>query len=961
MASKLKQSLTSAQEMESTLGNVLSAAVREATAPFQAKLERLEAENQALKARLSAFEARSELANPQETSGSEKKPADDAEEAQMVAVLRDFTPLCKLEAPRRLVAAPELKRSEGWVATSRASAESVAALRPLVAELEKVIGAAVAARLGEARIFSRCVAVVEEGNRDFRAVYNSMWTTIAHADAEGLAQRRLAAYAAAVAKLTDLPGAGAKQRAGLDVVALYEDAARAKPGFDALVEEIAARVPAIELSLPAGLKSTARIVEKSLFRVDAPPGTVDGVFDVVRGMLVAPSMAAVAAVVKAFGSNSRVVLTRVKNRYDDAAASAGGWRDLMLNFYLADDDAKHVCEVQVVHRQMLVARAGLSGHSVYNRVRNASELCEVGLATDAEARAGGFSEEALAIKKLLRAAADDDDDGVDADRRRCLQLHLDARARPSTSENAKTRREAEAIDAALAKAMKKGDVSRLSKLKAKAEQLRKKLAALQAGAPEGVARRLRAAGASVGDVYFAQRARKEIRAAVATFEAEGDAGAVAMLREKMAELRAGEALRLRGLIPDVVAAAGFAVPCYTASASGDKTAALLASASDDKTVRLWGVEDGERTRVLEGHSDFVISVAFAPGARPGEAALLASGSKDNTVRLWGVDDGECKRVLKGHSNTVYAVAFAPARPGEAALLASGSKDKAVRLWGVDAGECKRVLEGHSGEVFSVAFAPARPGEAALLASGADDKTIRLWGVADGGRPRAAAADARLDEVDVMRVVAALKERLKFSEARAARAEASNAALRDSPGGGGDRSNEALEAAFEKLREEYEGLSRTLNDKLAEEAAAAEAPPPAAADADADARLAAAAAEATELGARAASSSRRDGGDGGPRGGRAPGRDRHRFDAAPIAELEGAAKQSDEAAADAAKRAAGAEALLAEAEARLRDAIAALTEELGAKDGAIASLEEQLGSAEAKVAFLEGHLGKRCRR
>ena len=142
------------------------------------------------------------------------------------------------------------------------------------------------------------------------------------------------------------------------------------------MEEIAARVPAVELSLPAGLKSTARIIEKSQFRVDAPPGTVDGVFDVVRGMLVAPSMAAVAAVVQAFASNSRVVLTRVKNRYDDAAASAGGWRDLMLNFYLADDDAKHVCEVQVVHRQMLVAREGLSGHSIYNRVRNASELCE---------------------------------------------------------------------------------------------------------------------------------------------------------------------------------------------------------------------------------------------------------------------------------------------------------------------------------------------------------------------------------------------------------------------------------------------------------------------------------------------------------------------------------------------------------------------------------------------------------
>ena len=56
-----------------------------------------------------------------------------------------------------------------------------------------------------------------------------------------------------------------------------------------------------------------------------------------------------------------------------------------------------------------------------------ADRIKVGLATDAEARAGGFSEEALAIKKLLRAAADDDDDDVDADRRRCLQLHLDAR------------------------------------------------------------------------------------------------------------------------------------------------------------------------------------------------------------------------------------------------------------------------------------------------------------------------------------------------------------------------------------------------------------------------------------------------------------------------------------------------------------------------------------------------------
>ncbi|KAH8072533.1 U4 snRNA binding protein [Aureococcus anophagefferens] len=107
-----------------------------------------------------------------------------------------------------------------------------------------------------------------------------------------------------------------------------------------------------------------------------------------------------------------------------------------------------------------------------------------------------------------------------------------------------------------------------------------------------------------------------------------------MLREKMAELRADEARCGFEAIPDVVAAAGFAVPCYTASASGDKT------------VRLWGVDDGECKRVLQGHSGEVNSVAFAP-TRPGEAALLASASDDKTVRLWGVEDGERTRVLEG--------------------------------------------------------------------------------------------------------------------------------------------------------------------------------------------------------------------------------------------------------------------------------------------------------------------------
>ena len=48
----------------------------------------------------------------------------------------------------------------------------------------------------------------------------------------------------------------------------------------------------------------------------------------------------------------------------------------MINFYVADDPRRHVCEVQVAHHTMLVARKGLPGHQVYDHVRNAIEINE---------------------------------------------------------------------------------------------------------------------------------------------------------------------------------------------------------------------------------------------------------------------------------------------------------------------------------------------------------------------------------------------------------------------------------------------------------------------------------------------------------------------------------------------------------------------------------------------------------
>ena len=90
------------------------------------------------------------------------------------------------------------------------------------------------------------------------------------------------------------------------------------------------------------------------------------------------------------------------------------------------------------------------------------------------------------------------------------------------------------------------------------------------------------------------------------------------------------------------------------------------------------------------------------------------------------------RVLEGHSDAVFSVAYH--LDGRRAL--SGADDNTVRLWDLESGSQVRVLEGHSGRVWSVAWSP--DGRRAL--SSADDKTVRLWDARSGaplGAPSAA--------------------------------------------------------------------------------------------------------------------------------------------------------------------------------------------------------------------------------
>ena len=68
-----------------------------------------------------------------------------------------------------------------------------------------------------------------------------------------------------------------------------------------------------------------------------------------------------------------IALGRSKNRF--VRPSAGGWMDCLVNFTLKATTGC-VCEVQIVHQQLLTVRAELGAHHSYGTYRSAGELLE---------------------------------------------------------------------------------------------------------------------------------------------------------------------------------------------------------------------------------------------------------------------------------------------------------------------------------------------------------------------------------------------------------------------------------------------------------------------------------------------------------------------------------------------------------------------------------------------------------
>lgn len=158
----------------------------------------------------------------------------------------------------------------------------------------------------------------------------------------------------------------------------------------------------------------------------------------------------------------------------------------------------------------------------------------------------------------------------------------------------------------------------------------------------------------------------------------------------------------------------------------------IITSSMDASVRWWDIDKGVCIRTLHGDNAKILSLKFPADytflentdstSSKDDNNILATAGLDGLIRLWDIGSGCCTKILQGHTDWVWSIAFNP----QADILASGSSDRTLKLWDMNTGVCIDTLTGHSGKVKSVTFSP----DGKILVSVSDDKSVKLWHLSD---------------------------------------------------------------------------------------------------------------------------------------------------------------------------------------------------------------------------------------
>ncbi|KAM1786351.1 hypothetical protein FF1_039023 [Malus domestica] len=156
---------------------------------------------------------------------------------------------------------------------------------------------------------------------------------------------------------------------------------------------------------------------------------------------------------------------------------------------------------------------------------------------------------------------------------------------------------------------------------------------------------------------------------------------------------------------------------YIRSVTVHPTLPYLLSCSDDNVIKLWDWEkDWSCTQIFEGHSHYVMQVAF----NPNDTNTFSSASLDGTVKVWRIGSAGPEFTLEDHLKGVNCVHYF-IRDNKTYLL-SGSDDFTVKVWDYETKSCVQTLEGHEHNVTALCVHPELP----IIITASEDGNVHIW-------------------------------------------------------------------------------------------------------------------------------------------------------------------------------------------------------------------------------------------
>jgi len=151
----------------------------------------------------------------------------------------------------------------------------------------------------------------------------------------------------------------------------------------------------------------------------------------------------------------------------------------------------------------------------------------------------------------------------------------------------------------------------------------------------------------------------------------------------------------------------------------------VVSASGDGSVKVW---DASSEREIKGHGQAISGCClYAQGDS------LVTASRDATISIWNVSANNEPNIVQTfdkrtssdaiHSKSINALAVSP----DGARFTTGSDDNTVKIWSTHSSRCVATLAGHTQPVRSLSYSP----DGKFVASASWDRSIRIWDASSG--------------------------------------------------------------------------------------------------------------------------------------------------------------------------------------------------------------------------------------